>query len=177
MSEPTQLIGAPSVHKWLSEQELALRIEHDAAKLALTEAIKDEIENPPSKDGEDFARQVQIARRNLDDCEDRLERTQKRLLGFEKAVPENRRDTSEQLSRADNERFLQLFAITLREANQQLITGICQEALACRGPQELHQLMASKLAETLRGSVDSAVRESHLPPWVRVALAEVLENS
>lgn len=166
--------GAPSALKWIAEQEVSCRAEVDHCKRMLDEAIRDEIDNPPEKDGTDYTRLVEIARRNLGDATDRVQKWQKSLRDFDRSITPERRDSTERITREEGEKQASMLAIAIREAAERLITGLCQDVLNCKRPEDVHLMLAEKLRESFRGAIDSACREGHLPGWYRAAIGEVL---
>jgi hypothetical protein len=167
--------GAASALAYISQQELTCRQDVLRLKQELDKAMDEQRTQPPEKDGFDFDKAVGIARRNLDDAEDRHFKFLKNLREFDKSVAPDKRDASESITQSEGVKVFGMMAIYLRTANESFIDGLSQSILEeCKTPEDIHRMIATKLRENVVNSVTGAIRETHLPAWTIKAVEDVL---
>jgi hypothetical protein len=169
-----QLAGAPDTLKWVEKEEAEARDAYEARKRDLEAAIADERDNPPDKDGTDWGKAVDLAESNLLKAEQRVQRWQKQLLGFDKQVPSEKRDVTEKITRDEGERVFRNWAIASRGMAQNYITSICQDVFTCKTPADLYKLASERFSSIISSSIADCVREAQLPLWCEQAVKEVL---
>lgn len=175
--EPQDLqpAGAAAALAWIAEREAASRADIVRLERDLEEAIKDQREQPASKDGHDFDHAVRVAQANLDDAMRRQFQYLKSLREFDRSVAPEKRDSSESITREEGTKLFQMAAIYLRTAGEDLISNIAQSVLEeCETPEDVYKLFAPKFRECVTNSINGAIRESHIPSWIGKAVEEVL---
>jgi hypothetical protein len=175
ISEPTLNLtsGAPDALRWVGAQEAFARSRVESAQAALELALRNQRERPPETDGEDYDKRVRECQIARDDAWDAWKKAADMLHKFDKSVPDAKRDATEKITREEGERMLTLLAIHMREGTEQLITTVCQEVLSAQNERDVYRIVCTKLRDAMRGAVDSALREGHLPAWCKAAMEEV----
>ncbi len=158
----------------MSAQEVAAREHVESAKSALALAHYNYENRPPETDGENYEQSIRAAKAQHEDAWEAWIRLANQLHKFDKSVPESKRDSSEKMTRDEITRLFQMIAVYQRTANENMITGICADMPSCRKPEEVYILCADKFRECMSSAIDSAIREEHLPTWVRECFADVL---
>lgn len=166
--------GAPATLKWVEKEEAEAREAYEARKRELEDAIRDERLNPPDKDGTDWGKAVELAENNLFKAECRVQRWMKQHLGFDKQVPEQKRDASEKITRDEGEKVFRNWAIASRGMAQNYITSICQDVFTCKTPADVYKLASERFSSIISSSIADCVREAQLPLWCEQAVKEVL---
>lgn len=164
--------GAAAELRWLSGKAAQAREEYDIAEAAFIEASSGKI--PPALDGIDAKELIKEAGIRRDLAFNKWERMAAFLHKFDKSVPDAKRDTSEKISRAEGESIMERTAIYFRAAIETLVTQFCGDVLSCKEPADVHELMAQKIRDAFRGALDGAVREEHLPSWVKTSFESAL---
>jgi len=164
---PLNESGAPSTLRWLEATEAKSRARHEELQEQYEAACADSIARPASRDGTEFDKVEAAAKRQLEYEENRLESLQKRLREYTKAVPEEKRDATEKLTRNQVESFLESLNISLLQFIEQFIDSMCVDLRACKTPEEIHKLIAVKVKECMANSLENSIREGHLPEWFK----------
>lgn len=174
MPEIPKETGAPAALRAIEIEEANARAHRDECEKVYLNACRDAQTKPMEKDGTDWDRMEAVAKRHLDDAESRLNALRKLLLTYDKSVTPEKRDSTERITREQGERLFSMISIYLLQNTEAFITSFCQDVLSCKTPADVHKLSADKLRECLSNSVDSGIRESHLPAWVRAPFEEIL---
>lgn len=173
-AKPAIETGAPSELRAIENEAAKLRADRDECEAVYKNARQAAIENPPEEDGTDYDRLELVAKRHLDDSEDRLTAIRKLLSAFTKIVPDEKRDTSEKITREYAQSVLAMIAVYTRQSIEGLIATFCDSLLSCRTQAEVYTLLSAKFRETLQNAVDSANREAHVPKWWADALEGII---
>ncbi len=166
--------GAPSELRAIEHEVAAIREDRDNCLAVYMNSRQAAIDNPPEEDGTDYDHLEKVAKRHLDDAEERLTASRKLLREFTKIVPDEKRDSSEKITREYAQSVLAMIVVYQRQALRALITTFCDSLLACKTQIDVHHLMESKFCETLRNAVESANREGHVPKWWADALEGII---
>jgi len=166
--------GAGAALKWLADQVADGQKELEKLKSDLAKSIDDERENPPEKDGTDFARIRQVARMNYDDAFDLHMKLLAKLKDFEKTVSPEKRDASESITRQEGERIFSMIAITMRTAMESFKTRVVPEIRECKTNEDGYNVFAKSFDESIVESIKSAVAEGHIPSWGKNAVDGIL---
>lgn len=173
-TKPPIETGAPSELRAIEQEAAKLRKDRDDCEAVYLNARKMAIDNPPEKDGTDYDHLERVAKRHMDDAEDRLTCIRKLLREFTKIVPDEKRDSTEKITREYAQSMLAMIAVYTRQSLESLITTYAHSVLSCKTPEEVYTLLAPKFRETLINAIDSANREGHVPKWWRESLEGVI---
>lgn len=167
-------VGAPSALAWIQAQEADARHHYEHCKELYRRAVDEQIARPPAKDGIDFDAIANAARHALETAQDDVQKWQKILLSYEKGIPDQKRDTTERLSREENMSLLGLIIIYFRTAVEGLLTQFNAEVRTLTKAEEVSALMDAKIRDCFLSAVSDGVREKHLPTWVKDAVEDAL---
>jgi hypothetical protein len=152
--------GAPAALAAIAEHELRCRTEKDAAYDAWNKA-KDKL-----VEGDDVSeRALNRAHREYLEVLEIWHDASKKLLEFEKAVPEAKRD-GEKIAVSEAKEYFRQYALSIDLAVEQLVIQISQAAALCESPEEFHKAYAENIRSAKSGAVESAVAENKLPGWL-----------
>ena len=180
MSEELQLnTGAASALAWISKQEAACRKRYEECAHTLEELTAErngERDLPPARDGAeatDYDELIRKARSDLDDAEARVQRWQKGLREYDKSVSEEKRDSTEKMTREEVERFFKMLCITENSLTEDFITRFCQGVLELQNAQDVYAFAAQSLRDCKRNAIEAAIGLGHLPLWLKTTIEEV----
>lgn len=159
--------GAANALRALEQEEAQARAYRDDCRAIYNRACKDALEKPMEKDGTDWDRLESVAKRHLDDSEERLTDIRKLLLSYDKSVAPEKRDVTEKITRDEVSRLWLMIAVYERQATSSFIHSVANDILTCKTPEEVHAMTADKLENCKKNAVEMAVREGHLPAWFK----------
>ncbi len=166
--------GAGAALKWLSDQ--VAKGEKKLAKLEaeLNKAIEDERENPPEKDGADFARIRATARMNYDDEFDAHMKLLSKLQSFDKSVAPEKRDATESITRDDGEKMLMHLIINMRTIAETFLPQVIPQIMEAKSAEIAYSNCANGFRSALYDTIKTSISEERLPSWAAKCVEGIL---
>lgn len=171
---PKAETGAPDALRWIAAQEQAARSRVEDCQRWLDQATQDVKLKPMEKDGEDWEGKRRAAESALDDSIARVQNWQKSLLQFDAKIDDTRRDATEKIPRDQVIQYIKMHAIYARQGTEKFANQFADRILECTSKEEVHKQTHAIFHECNLQAFDSAVRESHLPSFVKEAIESVL---
>lgn len=175
--------GAPAALQFIEQDELRYRQQYELARQVLEKCLKLQLEKPDKlvEIGTDFDEDVKIADIQFASARERWQSSLKVLREFDKQVSPEKRDSSEKITRNEGEGLLKLVIIYFRTGVETFIGDFCTSVLgveSMRGKDykegDIYKLAADRIRSAMRNAVDSGVRETHLPGWVKTAMEAMI---
>ena len=154
--------GAPAALKAIAEHELRCRNEKDAAYAAWSVAKSKLVE------GDDVSeRTANRAHREYIELLEIWHDASKKLLEFEKVVPEAKRE-GEKIAVSDAKEYFRQYELSISIAIETYIVQISQSAALCESAEKFHSLHSDAIRTSVKGAIESAVREGVIPAWILI---------
>ncbi len=157
--------GAPAELAAIAEDVVRARGRRDTCLSVYESACKDALTKPAEKDGTDWSHVEEVAKRQLDDAELRLNGLRKMLLPYDKGIEPNRRE-GEKISVAEAREIFQQFMLSINLAIEQTIIADAQSAALCDSPEAFHIAHAENYRAAKDGAMAAAKNDGVLPAWI-----------
>lgn len=152
--------GAPAALKALQEHEHKFRLETEKAYEVWQETKGNLV------DGDSESERVYIrAHREYTEVLEIWHDALKKLLAFEKAVPEAKRD-GEKILVSDAVEYFRQYSLSISLAIEQYILQQAQSAALCDSPEDFVKAHGENIRAAKQGAIDAALNDGKLPNWI-----------